>query len=492
MINPNSNKFNLLSFSGNTRILHLTWLAFFMSFVVWLGLGPMMPFIQEALGLTNQQAKVLLILNVALTIPARIIVGMLVDKYGPRVMYTAILLLGGSISIAFAWAETYEELALLRFLSGFIGAGFVVGIRMISEWFPAKQTGIAQGIYGGWGNFGSAGAALTLPFIAVSFGGEDGWRYAITLASIAAMVYGVIYFFSVSDTPKGSTYFKPKKTGAMEVTSKGDLILYIIMNIPLYLALSVLTWKLAPENMGLITHASAVSIYLALIATYLIQVWKIWQVNKHVLTEPVPALHRYKFKQVAILDWAYLVTFGTELAVVSMLAMFYVSWFDLPNITAALLAGIYPFINLVARPGGGWISDKFGRKRTLLIVFTGITASFLFLGMVDKSWSIELVVAITIIAGIFSKAGSGAVFAMVPLIQRRMTGQIAGMAGAYGNVGAVVFLTVNSLVDYDVFFLVIGLVAAFVLSLIIFFLEEPEGTMTEVLADGTVQMIDVK
>ncbi|HBQ44418.1 MAG TPA: MFS transporter [Thiomicrospira sp.] len=492
MINPSSNKFNLLSFSGNTRVLHLTWLAFFMSFVVWLGLGPMMPFIQEALGLTNQQAKVLLILNVALTIPARIIVGMLVDKYGPRVMYAAILLLGGSISIAFAWAETYEELALLRFLSGFIGAGFVVGIRMISEWFPAKQTGIAQGIYGGWGNFGSAGAALTLPFIAVSFGGEDGWRYAITLASIAAMLYGVIYFLSVSDTPKGSTYFKPKKTGAMEVTSKGDLILYIIMNIPLYLALSVLTWKLTPENMGLITHASAVSVYLALIATYLIQVWKIWQVNKHVLTEPVPALHRYKFKQVAILDWAYLVTFGTELAVVSMLAMFYVSWFDLPNITAALLAGIYPFINLVARPGGGWVSDKFGRKRTLLIIFTGITASFLFLGMVDKSWSIELVVAITIIAGIFSKAGSGAVFAMVPLVQRRMTGQIAGMAGAYGNVGAVVFLTVNSLVDYDVFFLIIGLVAAFVLSLIIFFLEEPEGTMTEVLADGTVQMIDVK
>ncbi len=491
-INPSSNKFNLLSFSGNTRVLHLTWLAFFMSFVVWLGLGPMMPFIQEALGLTNQQAKVLLILNVALTIPARIIIGMLVDKYGPRVMYAAILLLGGSISIAFAWAETYEELALLRFLSGFIGAGFVVGIRMISEWFPAKQTGIAQGIYGGWGNFGSAGAALTLPFIAVSFGGEDGWRYAITLASIAAMLYGVIYFLSVSDTPKGSTYFKPKKTGAMEVTSKGDLILYIIMNIPLYLALSVLTWKLTPENMGLITHASAVSVYLALIATYLIQVWKIWQVNKHVLTEPVPALHRYKFKQVAILDWAYLVTFGTELAVVSMLAMFYVSWFDLPNITAALLAGIYPFINLVARPGGGWVSDKFGRKRTLLIIFTGITASFLFLGMVDKSWSIELVVAITIIAGIFSKAGSGAVFAMVPLVQRRMTGQIAGMAGAYGNVGAVVFLTVNSLVDYDVFFLIIGLVAAFVLSLIIFFLEEPEGTMTEVLADGTVQMIDVK
>jgi NNP family nitrate/nitrite transporter-like MFS transporter len=47
-----------------------------MTFVVWLGLGPLMPFIKEALALTDQQAKVLLILNVAMTIPSRIIVGM--------------------------------------------------------------------------------------------------------------------------------------------------------------------------------------------------------------------------------------------------------------------------------------------------------------------------------------------------------------------------------------------------------------------------------
>jgi NNP family nitrate/nitrite transporter-like MFS transporter len=172
--------------------------------------------------------------------------------------------------------------------------------------------------------------------------------------------------------------------------------------------------------------------------------------------------------------------------------MFYVSWFDMPKVTAALLAGIYPFINLFARPGGGWISDVIGRRLTLIIVFAGITGSFLFLGMVDKSWPLWLVVGVTIIAGIFSKAGSGAVYAMVPLVQRRMTGQIAGMAGAFGNVGAVIFLTVNSLVDYDQFFLFIGIVAAAVFALILFYLEEPEGQMAETLPDGTVQMIDVK
>jgi NNP family nitrate/nitrite transporter-like MFS transporter len=488
-----SQRLNILDFSkANIRILHYTWFAFFMTFVVWLGLGPIMPFIKEALSLTDQQAKVLLILNVAMTIPARIIVGMLVDKFGPRIMYTGILVSGGLISIAFAWSGSYEQLALLRFLSGFIGAGFVVGIRMIGEWFPAKQTGLAQGIYGGWGNFGAAGAALTLPFIASSVGDASGWRIALTSASIVAIAYGLFYYTRVSNTPKGSTYFKPKKTGAMEITSGSDLLLYMLMNIPLFLALGLLAWKLSPSNMGLIGETTTWIIYAALTGIYGVQVWKIWHINGHVLKNPIPDLHRYKFKQVAILDFAYLVTFGTELAVVSMLAMFYVNWFDVPKVTAALLAGIYPFINLVARPGGGWISDKIGRKLTLGIVFAGITGSFLVLGLVDKGWPVWMVVAVTIVGGIFSKAGSGAVYAMVPLVQRRMTGQIAGMVGAFGNVGAVIFLTVNSLVEYNQFFLFIGVVAAFVFMLILFFLEEPKGQMAEIMPDGTVQMIDVK
>ena len=80
---------------------------------------------------------------------------------------------------------------------------------------------------------------------------------------------------------------------------------------------------------------------------------------------------------------------------------------------------------------------------------------------------------------------------MVPLIQRRLTGQIAGMVGAFGNVGAVLFLIVNSLVDYDQFFTLIGTVSTLVLITIVVFLEEPAGHMTEVLEDGTVEIIKV-
>jgi NNP family nitrate/nitrite transporter-like MFS transporter len=487
-----SDRFNLLDFSkANIRTLHLTWLAFFVSFMVWFAHAPLMPFIRDALHLTDLQTNILLILNVAMTIPARILVGMLVDRYGPRILFSAILILGGTISMGFALAESFQQLALMRFLSGFVGAGFVVGIRMISEWFPARQTGVAQGIYGGWGNFGSAGAAGLLPTVAVAVGGPDGWRYAIALTGLIAIAYGILFYWRARNTPKGSTYFKPKKTGALEVTSGFDLVLYMAMNIPMYLVLGVLTWKLSPSGMKLLGDGAAYAIYAALALTYLVQIWKIWQVNAHILKAKVPELQRYAFTQVAILDLAYMVTFGTELAVVSMLALFYVDMFGMDKVNAGLLAGSYALINLVARPAGGMLSDKFGRKITLIIVFVGIALSFMVLSNVSKEWSLPMVVLVATLGGIFSKAGSGAVYAMVPLIQRRLTGQIAGMTGAYGNVGGVSFLTVLAMVSTQTFFLVISSTAAIVLLFVAFFLREPKGHMTEVLPDGTVQLIEV-
>ncbi len=481
----------LLSFTGKMRILHLTWFAFFLSFFVWFNMAPLLGFMRDTLGLSDQQVKALLILNVALTIPARIIVGMLVDHFGPRRMYALLLTTGAFLCFGFAFAEEYEQLAIMRFLLGFVGAGFVIGIRMVSEWFPAREVGVAEGIYGGWGNFGSAAAAMTLPTLALWYGGEDGWRWAIATTGVVALVYALVYFFSVSDTPKGSTYFKPKKSGAMEVTSKGDLFLYLLMNIPMYAALALLTWKLGPSNLGMLSGPTTLMIYATLAGVYVFQTIRIFQINGHVLHKEVPEIERYKFKQVAALDLAYFVTFGSELAVVSMLPLFFLDTFDLDPRLAGLLASGYAFMNLVARPGGGLFSDRFGRKKTLMLLISGLTLGYLVLGNVDAGWPVWLAVAATMACSFFVQAGEGAVFAMVPLVKRRLTGQVAGMAGAYGNVGAVTFLTVLSFVSPQVFFFTIAAAALVVLLVVALFLEEPKGHMHEVLPDGTVQMIEV-
>ena len=482
---------NILNFADKKiRMLHVSWVAFFITFVVWFNHAPLLVFMKEAFDLSSQQLKALMILNVAMTIPARILIGMLVDKFGPRIIYSGLLMTSGVVCTAFALAQTYEQLALLRFLMGFTGAGFVIGIRLVSEWFPAKTVGVAEGIYGGWGNFGSAAAAMLLPTLALLIGGEDGWRYALMSTGAVAFLYGIFFYRVARNTPKGSTYFKPKKSGGLEVTSRRDFYFYLAMNIPMYIALAVLTWKLGPEKINLLSAVASNVIYVGLIALFIVQTSQIYKVNKENLKSGVPELQQYKFKQVAILNWAYFVTFGSELAVVSMLPLFFMETFELTAVTAGLLASGFAFMNLVARPGGGWLSDKFGRKKTLSILICGLAVGYMVLSQIDSAWLIPLAVIATMCCSFFVQAGEGAVFAMVPLIQRRMTGQIAGMTGAYGNVGAVIFLTVLSFVETSTFFMFIAAAAA-VCFIFVQFLEEPAGHMAEVLDDGSVQLIEV-
>ena len=71
-----------------------------------------------------------------------------------------------------------------------------------------------------------------------------------------------------------------------------------------------------------------------------------------------------------------------------------------------------------------------------------------------------------------------------------MTGQIAGMAGAYGNVGGVIFLTVLSFVSPSMFFTFIACTAGLVFIAEIVLLIEPKGQMAGNLRDGAVQVID--
>lgn len=485
-----SSNIKLLSFSGNVRILHLSWIAFFISFVVWFNHASLLAPIRETFHLTDGQVKALLTLNVALTIPVRILIGMLVDKFGPRIMYSALLAVCGGLCFFFALANSYEQLAMGRLLLGCVGAGFVIGIRLISEWFPAKQVGFAEGIYGGWGNFGSAAAALSLPVIALAFGGPDGWRWAVGVTGVISIVYSVIFYALATDTPKGSTYFRPKKLGAMEVTSKSDFWLYVFLYVPMTIALLVLTWKLSPAGFKLIDQTTTNVVYVALLALFAWNVWQVVDVNRNILAgEVVPQIHRYKFKQVAILSAAYAIAFGSEIAVVSMLPLYFKDMYNLTLIQAGLVGSSFAIMNLFARPAGGLISDRFGRKRTMTIVMIGITFGYFGMSFMG-GMPLWAAVTVTVINSFFVQAGCGAVYGIIPLIKRRLTGQIAGMSGAYGNVGSVVFLTVLSFVTPATFFMVIAASALVVLGLVQF-LDEPSGQMAEIMPDGSVQMIDV-
>ncbi|MEH6696583.1 MAG: NarK family nitrate/nitrite MFS transporter [Hyphomonas sp.] len=488
MTNSTTATFNLFSFSGKMKTLHLTWIAFFITFVVWFNMAPMLQAIGDTFGLTKPQIKSLLVLNVSMAIPARIIVGMLTDRFGPRRVYSGLLFLAAFPCFAFAFAQTYAQLAIARFALGFIGAGFVIGIRMVSEWFPHNELGTAEGIYGGWGNFGSAAAAFTLPSIALIFGGPEGWRWAIAATGAICLLYSVVYYLSAQDVPEGSHYFKPKSTGSMMVTSKGDLALLIAMKVPLYVALGLLAWNLT--KVGLLTPQTEFTLWGLLAALFAFDAGNTVRANWPELARGVPQVHQYKFRQVAVLNILYFATFGSELAVVSMLPLFFATTFGLSPVAAGMVASAYAFMNLMSRPGGGWISDRFGRKSTLIVLTMGLAVGYFAMSLVGETWPLWLAVVVAMSCSFFVQAGEGAVFAVVPLIKRSQTGAIAGMTGAYGNVGAVIYLIVYALVPPSTFFLVIAATA--VLGLItLLALENPAGEIAEIAEDGTVQMIPV-
>ena len=384
------------SLRGRYKILHMTWFAFFLSFVVWFNLAPLATQVKADFGLEVSQIRTLAICNVALTVPARIIIGMLLDRYGPRITYTLLLMYAAIPCLIFATAQSFTQLVIGRLMLGIVGAGFVIGIRMVAEWFPPKEIGLAEGIDGGWGNFGSAAAAFTLPTIggwfafgALSPAGDPllNWRLCIAGTGIIAALYGILYYNNVQDYPPGKTYRKPKSARGIEVTTKRDFWFLMVMNAPLSGILMVLAWRLT--KVGFYGVNTMYIVWACLIGLYLFQAYNCWVVNKDLMTgkKQYPAKDRYRFSQVAILELTYIVNFGSELAVVSMLPTFFEGTFTLTPAQAGMIASSYAFMNLMSRPGGGLISDKLGsRKNTMAVLTLCMGIGYLMMGTVSSSW----------------------------------------------------------------------------------------------------------
>jgi len=475
----------LLSFQGRYRILHLTWFAFFLTFVIWFNFAPLATTIKEQMGLTEDQIRTIGICNVALTVPARVILGMLLDRYGPRLTFSWLLIFSTIPCLMFAFAGSFNTLIISRLLLGIIGGGFVIGIRMVSEWFPPREVGFAEGIYGGWGNFGSAFSALTLASVAawLSFGGSDlNWRLAIAITGIIGGIYGVIYLFTVEDTPPGRTYHRPERHGALEVTNKRDFWLLLIMSIPTVAVLAVLTFKL--ENVGFFSVAQRNIVWGILLAIYLIQAFRIWQVNKEVVSgdKRYPDEERYPFRQVAMLELTYVTNFGSELAVVSMLPAFFERTFNLSPQLAGAVGSSYAFMNLFSRASGGAMSDRLGsRKWTMVILLIVMGLCYLMMSTIGSNWWLPAAMGLTMLASFFVQAAEGSTYSMVPLVKKRLTGQISGLVGAYGTVGAVAYTTTYSYLPGGntgdaIFFQVLGITGLIVGFLCLFFLKEPANS----------------
>jgi NNP family nitrate/nitrite transporter-like MFS transporter len=462
------------------RALHLTWIAFFITFYVWFNMAPLASSMLKSVDwLTKDDLRLFAICNVALTIPARIIVGMALDRFGPRRVFSVLMVVMAIPALVFAFGNTMAQLLISRLVLSSIGASFVVGIHMTAMWFKPKDIGFAEGFYAGWGNFGSAAAAMSLPTIAITmYGGDDGWRWAIAQSAIVMAGYGVWYWFAITDGPEGTVHRKPRKASAMEVSSWGDLVKLILWTIPLIGVLAILVWRI--QNLGYLSPMGAAICYAVIFAIVCYQIIQILRVNIPILKKGVPEDDKYPFSSVAALNSTYFANFGAELAVVSMLPMFFEETWSLSATAAGLIAASFAFVNLLARPMGGLVSDRMGNRRFVMLSYMfGIGLGFALMGLLNSNWPLIIAVGITVFTSFFVQGAEGATFGIIPSIKRRLTGQISGMAGAYGNVGAVVYLTIFTFVTPSQFFFIISAGAFISWVLCILWLKEPESAFSD-------------
>jgi NNP family nitrate/nitrite transporter-like MFS transporter len=173
------------------RELTLATLAFTACFYGWSLLGPLGPDLQDALGLSDFQASAMVAVPVLLGSLMRIPLGWLADRYGGRLVFTALMTYTPLPLVALAvWHGSLAAVLAFGFLLGFAGASFAVGVPFVNGWYARERQGFALGVYG-MGMGGTTVAGLTAPRIADHWGLSAPFWVAAGLIAVMAAVFAV-------------------------------------------------------------------------------------------------------------------------------------------------------------------------------------------------------------------------------------------------------------------------------------------------------------
>jgi NNP family nitrate/nitrite transporter-like MFS transporter len=391
-------KLNIFSGRGiQMKTFHITWLTFFFCFFAWFGIAPLMPLVSEQLHLTKAQKGNVAIAAVSATILARLIIGRLTDKFGPRKVYTWLLVICAFPVIFIGLADSYITFLLFRLGIGVIGASFVLTQFHTSVMFAPNIKGTANATAGGFGNTGGGATQILMPLIAAGLVGAgwvsqaDSWRYAMIFPGVMLLVMAWLYWKYTKDTPAGNFDELPQ-------TEKGK-----------------------KENTFLLAAKD----------------YRTW-----------------------ILTIAYAACFGVEITVDNFAASYFHDNYKATLIFAGLLASIFGWINIFARALGGIVSDKIGTrygfngKVSLLAILLLLEGG----GIMLFANSGELVMAIMMMFffGLCLKMANGATYSIVPFINQKAVGSVAGIVGAGGNVGAMLIGFLFKSMPYSEAFFYLG------------------------------------
>jgi MFS transporter, NNP family, nitrate/nitrite transporter len=372
------------------RAFHMSWFSFFLCFFAWFGIAPLMKIVREEMALTKEQVGWCIIGSVGITIVARLLIGCLCDRVGPRLTYTWLLILGSIPVMGIGFAHDFQTFLIFRVLIGAIGASFVITQYHTSIMFAPNCVGTANATSAGWGNLGGGVTQLVMPMIfglfvgVLGFSEAMGWRAAMIVAGLVCALTGIAYYRLTQDAPEGN--FE-------ELRAAGKL----------------------PEKKS--TKGTFIQ--------------------------------SCKDRRVWALFLIYGACFGIELTINNVAALYFLDYFDyFQNMDplkavgmAGMMASLFGLMNLFARTLGGLFGDKFGEKWGLSgrvkWLFVVLFLEGLLLMLFSRMSVLTMAIPTLLLFSLFVQMSEGATYSVVPFINKRAVGAVSGIVGAGGNAGAV-------------------------------------------------------
>ncbi|MFJ7907303.1 MFS transporter [Kitasatospora sp. NPDC096204] len=118
--------------------------------------------------------------------------GVLTDKIGREVMYTADLLVMVACSVLSFWVDAVWAIAVLRFVLGMaVAADYPIATSLLAEWLPAKHRGrlLGQQIIA-W--YAGSVLAYVVGYLFLELAGPGSWRWMLASSTVLCVVFLVI------------------------------------------------------------------------------------------------------------------------------------------------------------------------------------------------------------------------------------------------------------------------------------------------------------
>lgn len=374
-------KFGDLKKEGHWPTLFAAFLYFDFSFMMWTMLGPLATEINESLtsrgfSMNDDQTATLLAVPVLAGAILRLVLGIFVDKFGPKktALVSQVIVIA-TLFYGYIAAEsiTYDQLLFVALGLGFAGASFAVALPQAGQWYPPRLQGTVLGIAGA-GNIGVVIDFLFAPKIAEIWG----WPSVFLVGGVLSFIVLIAYMFMAKDAPSSVYKANPKKVGDyMKLMRDRD------------------TWWFnlfyAVSFGGFIGFANYMKVYL---------------------------MNTYQ---------ADMSTFGLNVM-------------DEGNVKviAGYFGALCIFAGALLRPVGGAVADKMGGIKSLYVFYGSIIVLALISAFVELPFWAAIVVMFLIMANL--GMANGSVFQLVPQRFGKDIGVMTGLIGMAGGLGGTALI----------------------------------------------------